>query len=203
MQKFQTLGNNWRQALCELQTMILDVTAGCLSIYDGWHKKLGDNFIGIDIRKGDFSYKMPKQWSEVKVIVRPTVKADMKNLPFKSGIFDAIIFDPPHIAAGLTGWIGAHYGSWTQSETIKAVRVANSEFARVLRPRGLLILKIMPRRFPLYEALLKNFVFFLPIQTIRREGAWRPKRNAALWAIATLKEINNPPTFPLHLCLVS
>ena len=145
--------------------MILDATVGAGSIYAGWNKKLGDRLVGIDIRKGDFSYKFSANWSRNRIIVRPTVLADMKYLPFPDRLFEAVIFDPPHIAAGLTGWIGKRYGSWTQRTTIQTLRAVDKEFKRVLRPGGLLILKIIPRGFLLYETLLKNFIFFLPIQT--------------------------------------
>lgn len=169
--------------------MILDVTVGAGSIYAGWNKKLEDNLVGIDIRKGDFSYKFPANWSQNRVIIRPTVQADMKQLPFRDRLFEAIIFDPPHIACGLTGWIGKRYGSWTQRKTIQTLRAVDKEFKRVLQPGGLLILKIIPRSFLLYETLLKNFIFFLPIRTIRRRGNYKNplKGEGALWAIGQVK----------------
>lgn len=165
--------------------MILDVTVGAHKIYCGWEKKLNDPLIGIDIRKGDISYKNENMWRAWTRSINPTVLADMRFLPFHENVFDAIIFDPPHTNASLDTWIAKAYGSWTQHETIQTLRMANDEFIRVLRPRGTLILKVMPRQFPLYETLLKNFTFFLPISTYRTRGSFQDKRKsqAALWAI--------------------
>jgi len=171
--------------------MILDVTVGARKIYFGWDKNLGDDLIGIDIRKGDFSREKDEHhWSKGEVIIRPTVLADMRNLPFKGNSFDAIIFDPPHMECGLSSWLGKYYGSWTQKEAIQTTRRANAEFKRVLKPGGLIILKVMPRQFRLYETLLKNFTFFLPISTYRARGAYGKKfrkTEGALWAIGVVK----------------
>lgn len=173
-------------------TMILDVTVGARKIYCGWDKKLNDPLVGIDVRKGDFSYNCSDDWVDHEVLVEPTIQADLKHLPFQSNIFEGVVFDPPHTNASLDTWIGRYYGAWTQREAIQTVRHANKEFARVLRPRGFLILKVMPRQFPLYETLLKNFRFFLPIATYRARGSYAKdfgKRKGALWAIGQLNKI--------------
>jgi len=167
--------------------MILDVTVGARKIYHGWDKNLGDDLIGIDIRKGDFSIEDEHHWAKGEVIIQPTVLADMKKLPFRDNVFDGVIFDPPHTECGLNSWLGRYYGSWTQKETIQTVRFVNDEFARVLKPRGLLVLKTMPRQFRLYETLLKNFAFFLPITTFRARGSYGKqfrKTEGALWSMA-------------------
>ena len=173
--------------------MILDVTVGARKLYHGWDKNLGDELIGIDIRKGDFSIEDEHHWAKAEVIIHPTVLADMRWLPFRENIFDCIIFDPPHMECGLTSWLGKYYGRWTQSESIQITRKANEEFKRVLRPRGLLVLKVMPKQFRTYEAVLKNFVFFLPITTYRARGAYGKefrKQEGALWAIAQAKQLD-------------
>lgn len=178
--------------------MILDVTVGARKIYRGWDKKLNDPLIGIDVRKGDFSVpKLKSQWAEIKIVIEPTVLADMKHLPFQDNVFEAIIFDPPHMDVGLDTWLGKKWGSWNQNETIQTLRQVNCEFFRVLKKLGgFLILKVMPRQFPLYETLLTNFTFFLPIYTYRARGSFRnpkPRADAALWAIGKCKfwEANN------------
>ena len=173
--------------------MLLDVTCGPKKIYCGWDEKLGEDLIGIDIRRGDFSVPktLKSQWAEIKIIIKPTVLADMKYLPFKDHVFQGIIFDPPHMDISLDSWLAKKWGSWTQSETIKTLRIVNEEFLRVLRARGFLVLKLMPHQFPLYETLLKHFCFFLPISTYRARGAYRnpkPRRDGALWVIGQLKE---------------
>jgi len=160
-------------------------------MYNGWNKNLGDELVTIDIRKGNFSYESPYGWDKSKmgrseVMIRPTVQADMRFLPFRENIFEAVIFDPPHAKTGLGSWIWRKYGSWTLYELIRTVRSANEEFKRVLKPGGFIIMKIYRQRWPLYKTLLKNFVFFLPIE--RRTGAYTEKsKRKILWAIGQVK----------------
>lgn len=182
--------------------LILDVAVGSRKMYHGWDKRLGAaQFIGMDIRKGDFSIrqkdypdcvKKGNLWKDHIIKIFPTLQADMRYIPLKDQIVDVIVFDPPHLDRGLDTFFGHYYGSWSQTEVIRTCRMANEEFKRVLRPMGLLILKIMPRDFPLYETLLKNFCFFLPIQTKRSRGSLKKKSvlsdaEAALWCIGILK----------------
>lgn len=150
--------------------MILDVCVGSAGFYQQRHLKLEEEWIGIDIRKGDFTYKTASAQVPTQVIINPTVLADMKHLPFRENLFSMIIMDPPHTDAGLLSWLGKHYGSWTRHETIETLRKANVEFERVLKPHGSLILKLMPRQVPIFETLLKNFCFFYPSTLIGFAG---------------------------------
>lgn len=174
--------------------MILDACVGAQKIYQGWQAELGDEFIGIDLRKGDFSYQTKASVAKVPVIVKPKVLADMKHLPFKDGSMDEIVIDPPHMDCGLTGFMSKAWGSWDQKETVETLKIINDEFKRVLTPKGRLTLKIMPHLWPTYKALLSNFVFYLPIQSVRAQGCMKPKelRFAAFWAIGTVKSSVNP-----------
>jgi ubiquinone/menaquinone biosynthesis C-methylase UbiE len=179
--------------------MILDVCVGGEKIYQRWQENLGDEFLSIDIRKGDYSYQTKASVAKVPVVVKPKVLADMKYLPFKDGSMDSIVCDPPHMDCGLTGFMAKAWGSWDQKETVATLKVANKEFSRVLKPHGTLILKIMPNLWPTYKKLLSNFIFFLPIQSVRAQGCMKPKelRFAAFWAIGT----NNPqPNLETQLC---
>lgn len=148
---------------------------------------LGDGeFITMDIRKGDFSFKNKSSVAKCYVIVKPMILADMRYLPFKDGVFDIIICDPPHMDCGLTGFMAKAWGSWNQRETIDIMKMSNMEFSRCLRPRGTLILKVMADIMPRFQKMLKNFRFFLPIQTVRAHGCMVSKeaRKAALWYVA-------------------
>ena len=169
--------------------MILDTCCGSMKMYRGWDRKLADSLISIDIRKGDFSFALPEyydRWSKtIDVQIYPTVQADMKYLPFRNERFEGIVFDPPFIEFGLTEFIfSVAYGKgWTQKETIRTLRIVNEEFNRVLKPGGFLFMKLNRERFPLFETLLTNFVFFLPIEF--RTGAYQGKKSAKrkLWSI--------------------
>jgi SAM-dependent methyltransferase len=167
--------------------LILDATIGSKKIYHSFDKNITEELIGIDIRKGDFSYKYPSQWTEIKVVILPTIQCDMKFLPFRDSIFDLIIFDPPHCSPSNSGTCKL-YGGWTEHERITTSRAVNLEFDRVLKNNGFLILKCLEKQFRLYETLLKNFKFFLPIYTEARRGAWKPTGKGAIWAIGCKKK---------------
>jgi tRNA G10 N-methylase Trm11 len=166
--------------------LILDACCGAEKIYQSWNKGLGENFISMDIRKGDFSYTSENNWTRNKVVIKPTVLASMKALPFKDNVFDGIVCDPPHLKCGENSHMNKYYGSWSQTDIIRTMREANLEFARVMRSSATLVLKILPEQFPLYQTLLNKFCFYLPIYTKRLRGSMKnPKgeKDAALWAI--------------------
>lgn len=175
--------------------MILDAGCGARHMYSGWDKKLDGDIIGIDIRQGDFSYSAAynfddkskaRQWGTSKVLIKPHIQADMKFLPFRDNVFDAVLFDPPHTNAGLGSWVWKRYGGWSQSEVIQTARAINDEFARVLKANGFIVMKTYLRTFPLYETLLRNFRFFLPIE--RRTGTFKKKAvRKILWTFGQLK----------------
>ena len=166
---------------------VLDVCVGSEKIYFGMNKKLGDNFISIDKRKGDFTVQTKKNVVPVSIIIKPKVLADMRYLPFKDGSIDVIVMDPPHLNLGNNGksFMAKAYGSWTKIEVISTVYKANIEFSRVLRKNGSLIIKVMPEDSDRYIKLLDRFTFFLPIHTIRQQGCFTNKeaRAAAFWCV--------------------
>ena len=173
--------------------LILDACVGAAKMYNNWHKSLGDNFISIDIRKGDFTLEQKEGVSRVgkeSCIVKPTILANMKTLPFKDKIFDVIICDPPHLDISKNSFTYVLYGSWSKGERTSTIYQANKEFARVLKNNGMLILKILPEVRDNYESLFSNFIFYLPIQTIRDRGCMSSKeaKLAAIWLIGILKD---------------
>jgi len=181
--------------------LILDACCGSLKIYNGLVNSLMDSgeFITVDKRKGDFSYKSENNFCKNEVIVKPIVLADMRFLPFKEGAFSAIVFDPPHLKCGATSNMFMYYGSWSMEDAVRHLRFVDSEFSRVLSKNGFLFLKTMCDRKNLYREMLKHFQFFLPIQLKRPRGTYKsPKYDAdgALWLIGykvnfTSSEINN------------
>jgi len=180
--------------------LILDTCVGAAKMYKGREKLLKDSFISIDIRKGDFTLKVDEDYNrtsdisqrvaDVPVIIKPHILANMKYLPFKEKIFDVIICDPPHLI-GTSGFMVKQYGGWKdKNERIVTFYRANIEFARVLKDNGTVILKIMPDQVNSYEQLLTNFIFYLPIQTIRQQGCINTKESklAAIWLIGIKKD---------------
>lgn len=177
--------------------MILDVCCGSEKIYQGWQKNLPEQFVTMDIRKGDFSYRRETEWGHKKLftnhelIVKPMIIADMRFLPFRDNSITAIICDPPHLKCGENSIMYIFYGSWSQEDAIRHLRFIDSEFNRVLGKDGFIFLKIMLDRKNIYLEMLKHFAFFLPIQLKRPRGAFKnPKAevDGALWMMGIKRE---------------
>jgi len=166
--------------------LVLDACIGGALMYDEWQLNLGESFISIDIRKGAYTQDSDKRWSAKTLEVKPSVMADLKKLPFKNNVFDSIVFDPPHFACGINSFLRKYYGSWDQQEVKESLKAANLEFARVLKIGNSLVLKIMPSDLETYQKMLFNFIFYLPIRTVRPNGictGTRKEQNSAIFAI--------------------
>lgn len=71
------------------------------------------------------------------------VQADCRRLPFKSGELESIVFDPPFLhAPGKESVLGQRFGGYPSQRALGAMyQSAITEFARILRPGGLLVWK--------------------------------------------------------------
>jgi len=125
--------------------MILDVTAGNRAM---WRDKRPPNVVFLDV--------------EHRLAVPPDVVADSRRLPFRDGIFDTVVFDPPHAWGKKPGAIvqtspkrslirsrvkrntPSYYG-WdkyrTRRELISYIHQTLKEARRVLKPDGVLWFK--------------------------------------------------------------
>ena len=120
---------------------VLDATTGGKHIWHG-DSKDADRVVFADRRAvpaGELNEQ--PNWS-----VAPDVRADYRELPFKSESFDLVCFDPPHrVSDGgmetISGIIETKYGA-LHAETWQAdLRVAFDELWRVLRSGGTLTMK--------------------------------------------------------------
>lgn len=102
---------------------ILDLTAGNRAV---WFNKKNPLCTFIDIR--------PE--------VEPDFVMDAKNLhAFKSGIFDLIVFDPPHVNFGKNGKMAKNYGHFTTEQIRDLIKGASKEAHRVAKKNGLMAFK--------------------------------------------------------------
>jgi len=100
----------------------LDATAGLRQYWKGKDQR---GVVFLDVRRE----------------VKPDIVASNEYLPFRSGIFKRVFYDPPHVvnpfsstAKSTLGW---RYGFWEhKSELVRNAYLVNKEFARVLQPRG-------------------------------------------------------------------
>jgi len=108
---------------------VLDATAG---LRQYWRGRDASRVLFLDLRRE----------------VLPDVVASNEFLPFQSGVFKEVAYDPPHIYGEkkgasyyLTGF-GFRYWVWERKgQLLRNVVAVNREFARVLRAGGKVVLK--------------------------------------------------------------
>ena len=76
-----------------------------------------------------------------KLLVKPDIKMDFRNMPYKDNSFKVVVFDPPHlIHAGVKSWLRQKYGVLPE-DWPAYLKKGFDECMRVLEPDGLLIFK--------------------------------------------------------------
>lgn len=71
----------------------------------------------------------------------PDVVADSRCLPLPNGMFDLVVFDPPHVNFGARSNMNRDYGHHTTENIRDLLRGAGKEAARVAKRDGLLAFK--------------------------------------------------------------
>lgn len=116
-----------------MQKLILDACCGSRMF---WFDKHNPAAIYMDNRELD-TMLCDGRALEIK----PDVVADFRHMPFPTGSFRLVVFDPPHlIRAGESSWLAKKYGvlsaTWKQD-----IQQGFKECMRVLMPSGVLTLK--------------------------------------------------------------
>lgn len=76
-----------------------------------------------------------------RLIIKPDVKMDFRNIPYENETFKMVVFDPPHlIHAGEKSWLGQKYGI-LPTEWKPYLKKGFDECMRVLETDGVLIFK--------------------------------------------------------------
>jgi len=152
-----------------------------------WRCKDSENIIYLDRQKG--------------LMVKPTIFADNRMLPFRDGVFDIVIFDPPHfwrksgkyaaytipdismVEDGRKIMGHTYYGVEqykTKTELVKYVYDAQKELRRVLKDDGILLFKWCEIAIPLDKILvvfngwreLMRIPVKSPLQTLGKRQTW-------------------------------
>jgi hypothetical protein len=101
---------------------ILDMSAGNRAV---WFDKQYRDAVYVDIR--------PE--------MEPDVVCDTRNLPFGTGEFDLIAFDPPHCNFGATSEMAKTYGHFTAEQIRDIVKGSAREAHRVSKADALMAFK--------------------------------------------------------------
>lgn len=76
-----------------------------------------------------------------RLVVKPDVKMDFRNIPYPDETFKMVVFDPPHlIHAGKSSWLAQKYGT-LPTDWKSYIRDGFAECMRVLKEDGVLIFK--------------------------------------------------------------
>lgn len=115
------------------QAKIIDVCCGSKMF---WFNKNNPDAVFMDIRELEDTLCDGR-----KLIIKPDVIGDFRNIPFLDNSFKLAVFDPPHLKnLGEKSWMAKKYGklkdTW-QSD----IKQGFSECMRVLEPFGILIFK--------------------------------------------------------------
>ena len=89
-----------------------------------------------------------------KLIIKPDIIADFRDIPFDDDTFYLVVFDPPHlIHAGEESWLAKKYGKLDESNWQNDIAKGFNECMRVLKPNGTLIFKWNEEQIKLREIL--------------------------------------------------
>lgn len=101
--------------------------------------------------------------------VEPNIVADCTDLDFGDGLFDLVVFDPPHMNCGPNSNMSKVYGYHKTSDILATIEGAAREAHRLTKPESLLALKwnshdirlqrvfdLMPQWQPLFGHLTKD-----------------------------------------------
>lgn len=108
-----------------------------------------------------------------KLVVKPDVVGDFRNMPFPDESFYLVVFDPPHLVrAGDDSWLAKKYGKlgplWEHD-----ISEGFDECMRVLKPNGTLILKWNEEQIKLSELL----------KVIGKEPLFGNRRSKTHWLV--------------------
>jgi len=128
------------------EKFILDACCGCRMF---WFEKEQPNTVYMDFREIDETTHDGR-----RIVVRPDVIGDFRNMPFPDESFRLVIYDPPHLKhAGERSWLARKYGRLDPKTWQDDLRAGFLECFRVLVPCGFLIFKWNEEQIPIYTVV--------------------------------------------------
>ena len=125
---------------------ILDACCGSRMF---WFDKENENTVFMDNRKID-----TKLCDGRRLVIKPDLIADFKDIPFEDNTFYIVVFDPPHLKqAGENSWLAKQYGTLDKQTWPQDIQQGFNECMRVLKPNGTLIFKWNEEQIKLKDIL--------------------------------------------------
>ena len=89
-----------------------------------------------------------------KLVIKPDVMGDFRDIPFEDEAFRLVVFDPPHLKnCGQKSWMAKKYGVLDKDSWQDDIRQGFSECMRVLADYGVLVFKWNEDQIKLKEIL--------------------------------------------------
>ena len=112
---------------------ILDACCGSRMF---WHDKENKDVIFADCREEETTLCDGR-----KLVVKPDIKMDFRNMPFEDNTFSLVVFDPPHLVrVGENSWLAKKYGKLPE-DWKPYLKDGFDECMRVLKKDGILVFK--------------------------------------------------------------
>lgn len=125
---------------------ILDACCGSRMF---WFDKENENTVFMDNRQID-----TKLCDGRRLVIKPDLIADFKDIPFEDNTFYIVVFDPPHLKqAGENSWLAKKYGTLDKQTWPQDIQQGFNECMRVLKPNGTLIFKWNEEQIKLKDIL--------------------------------------------------
>lgn len=107
-----------------------------------WFDRKDDRAVFGDQRRETHTLKdKSSKGGSRELVIDPDLIMDFRDLPFPTGTFHLVVFDPPHlIRNGKSGWLAKKYGKLGE-DWRDDLRTGFAECFRVLKPSGTLIFK--------------------------------------------------------------
>jgi ubiquinone/menaquinone biosynthesis C-methylase UbiE len=144
---------------------IIDVCCGSKMF---WFDRNNPDTVFMDIREFEDTLCDGR-----KLIVKPDVVGDFKNIPFPDNTFKLAVFDPPHlINLGEASWMAKKYGKLHDGWTAE-IKQGFKECMRVLQPYGILVFKWNEEQIKVKDVLA----------AIEHKPLFGDRRSKTLWMV--------------------
>lgn len=136
---------------------MLEILDACCGSRMFWFDKKNPNALFMDIREEAL------ELCDGRVIaITPDIVGDFKDMPFDDNTFNLVVFDPPHlIRVGEKSWLKAKYGKLNPQTWKDDLARGFRECFRVLKEKGVLVLKWNEDQVKLSEVL--NLTEYQPL----------------------------------------